>query len=168
MCHQSNSHVDLNWSPKSCYSTLKNPSWQLGKQLTYLNIATLKKSSCGAFFKHCPLKLDNFMRKVVESKTLITEFSFYSLEACLKCNNSGNKIGPILKKVYNSTWARNPCWDHMSLGQWVVTIASVSLLSNCCSIQTYLFWYNAGWEWRKAADKRVAAGHKKRIKIVER
>ena len=40
MGNHSSSHVDLNWSSCSCYSTLKNPSWQLGKQLTYLNIAT--------------------------------------------------------------------------------------------------------------------------------
>ena len=55
MGHQSSSHVDLNWSPNSCYSTLKNPSWQLGKQLTYLKIATSKISCCGALFKRCPM-----------------------------------------------------------------------------------------------------------------
>ena len=53
--HQSSSQVDLKKSPMSCVSTLKNISWELGKQLTYCNIERWKKSSCDELFKRCPL-----------------------------------------------------------------------------------------------------------------
>ena len=54
--HQSStsSQVDLKKSPMSCVSTLKNSSWELGKQLTYCNIERWKKSSCDELFKRCP------------------------------------------------------------------------------------------------------------------
>ena len=68
-------HGHLKCSLKSCFLTLKNPSCQFGKQVTYyLNIERWNRSSCSGLFKRCPI-----YRFIWKNDNLIWEIGFVTI-----------------------------------------------------------------------------------------